>query len=187
MPYSKLKSGSLIDVIVAVHELFTTIEAAREKGTKITPQGTTLLSDLTGSVLRYLGPTENEQFAIAHGPFESGPSSPLFYEKTKLDVHYPEGGTEAWLVVFGSWCGLLASIGMTNLMASYQNYISENQLADYDESAIGWIFSLYAFLAFFCGVYVGPIFDIYGPRWLLFAGSVCIIVDMMLLGLCTRI
>lgn len=168
-----------------MHQLFTTIEAARAKGTNITPQGTTLLSDLTGSVLKYLGTTESEQFAIAHGPFESGPPSPLFYEKTKLDVYYPEGGIEAWFVVLGSWCGLLASIGMTNIMGSYQTYISEDQLSDYDESTIGWIFSLYAFLAFFCGVYIGPIFDKYGPRWLVFAGSMCIIADMMLLGFCT--
>ncbi len=171
--------------IVAVHQLFTTIEAARATGAQITPRGAALLSDLTGSVLKYLGPAENERFTMAHGPVDCGPSSPPYCENTKPDVYYPEGGTKAWLVVLGSWCGLLASIGMTNIMGSYQNYISENQLADYDESTVGWIFSLYTFLAFFCGVYVGPIFDKYGPRWLVLAGSMCIVVDIMLLGVCT--
>lgn len=173
-----------------MHQLFTTIEAARAKGVQITPQGTALLSDLTRSVLRYLGPAEcgtEEHLATAHGALDSGPASPVYYEKTQYGVFYPEGGAKAWLVVFGSWCGLLASIGITNIMGSYQNYISENQLKDYDESTIGWIFSLYAFLAFFCGVYAGPVFDKYGPRWLVLVGSICIVADMMLLGLCTSI
>jgi MFS family permease len=71
-------------------------------------------------------------------------------------------------------------------MGSFRNYISKNQLSDYNESSIGWIFSLYAFLAFFCGIYVGPFFDKYGPRWLVFVGGLCVIMDMKLLGLCTR-
>jgi hypothetical protein len=174
---------------VAVHELFVTIQEARARGTDITPQGTAFLSDLTGSVLRYLGHREHDAdngFTTAHGTLDSGPPSPLYYEKTNLEVYYPEGGLQAWLVVLGSWCGLLASIGMTNIMGSFQKHISENQLSDYDESTIGWIFSLYAFLAFFCSIYVGPFFDKYGPRWLIFAGSMCVIMDMMLLSFCTR-
>lgn len=174
---------------MAVHELFVTIQEARARGTNVTPQGTAFLLDLTGSVLRYLDPTDHEaskELATTHSTIDSGRLSPPYYGKTELEVYYPEGGLQAWLVVFGSWCGLLASIGMTNIMASFQTYISKNQLSDYDESTIGWIFSLYAFLAFFCGIYVGPLFDKHGPRWLVFAGSVCVIVDMMLLGFCTR-
>lgn len=181
--------NSLTLVVVAVHQLFVTIQAARARGTHITPQATAFLSDLTGSVLRYLGPTDHDAdkgIAIANGALDSGPPSLLYYEKIRLEVYYPEGGLQAWLVVLGSWCGLLASVGMTNIMGSFQNYISENQLSDYDESTIGWIFSLYAFLALFCGIYVGPFFDKYGPRWLIFAGSMCVIVSMMLLGVCTR-
>lgn len=30
------------------------------------------------------------------------------------DVIYPEGGKKAWLVVFGSFCGMLAALGMMN-------------------------------------------------------------------------
>ena len=167
-----------------------TIQEARAGGTHITPQGAAFLSDLSSSVLKYLGLTEKDadkSFITDHGALDSGPPSPLYYEKTNLEVYYPEGGLQAWLVVLGSWCGLLASIGMTNIMGSFQNYISENQLSDYNESTIGWIFSLYAFLAFFCGIYVGPFSDKYGPRWSIFAGSMCVIMDMMLLGFCTSI
>lgn len=44
---------------------------------------------------------------------------------------------------------------------------------------MGWIFSLYVFLAFGCGLQIGPIFDRKGPRWLVFAGSVCLVVGMV--------
>ncbi len=184
------EANSLTVIIVAVHELFVAIQDARARGTNITPEGTAFLSDLTGSVLRYLGPPEytadKDLGTTTHGAVDSGPPSPLYYEKTYPEAYYPEGGLQAWRVVFGSWCGLLASIGMTNIMGSFQDYISKNQLSGYDESTIGWIFSLYAFLAFFGGIYVGPLFDKYGPRWLMFAGSICVIMDMMLLGVCTR-
>jgi hypothetical protein len=68
------KANSLTLVIVAVHELFVAIQEARSRGTHITPQGTAFLSDLTGSVLRYLGPTERDtdnDFTTAHGTLDS--------------------------------------------------------------------------------------------------------------------
>ncbi|MCJ1378914.1 hypothetical protein MMC17_002013 [Xylographa soralifera] len=95
------------------------------------------------------------------------------------EVTYPEGGFQAWLVVFGSFCGMLAAFGLANAVGTYQAYLSTHQLADYDESTIGWIFSIYVFLAFFCGVQIGPVFDAKGPRWLILAGSVCLIAAVM--------
>lgn len=71
-------------------------------------------------------------------------------------------------------------------MGVFQAYLSEHQLKDYSESTIGWIFGLYAFLAFFCGIQIGPVFDSHGPRMLILAGSVLICASMLLLGLCTR-
>jgi hypothetical protein len=78
-----------------------------------------------------------------------------------------------------------AGLGITNTIAVFQSYVSTHQLADYSESSIGWIFSLYTFLAFFCGIYIGPIFDKYGPRWLIAAGVVCVVVAQMLFSICT--
>ncbi|MCJ1436807.1 hypothetical protein MMC27_006189 [Xylographa pallens] len=95
------------------------------------------------------------------------------------EVTYPEGGLHAWLVVFGSFCAMLAAFGLSNAIGTYQAYLSTHQLADYDESTIGWIFSIHVFLAFFCGVQIGPVFDAKGPRWLILAGSVCLIAAVM--------
>ena len=73
---------------------------------------------------------------------------------TKDEITYPEGGLQAWLVVLGSFCGLVAGLGLMNTIGVYQAYLSENQLSEYTESAIGWIFSVYVFLSFGCGLLV---------------------------------
>ncbi|KAK3702112.1 hypothetical protein LTR37_015087 [Vermiconidia calcicola] len=96
---------------------------------------------------------------------------------------YPEGGLGAWLTVFGAWCGLAGGLGLLNTVATLQNYVSTHQLAQYPESTVGWIFSIQAFIVFFCGIQIGPAFDAYGPRVLVFTGSVLLVVAMMLLGI----
>lgn len=88
---------------------------------------------------------------------------------------YPEGGLRAWLVVLGSFSGMTASFGIMNTIGTFQAYLSTHQLASYSPSAVGWIFSIYVFLGFFCGVQIGPIFDAKGPRWIVVAGTVCLL------------
>jgi hypothetical protein len=98
---------------------------------------------------------------------------------------YPEGGVRAWLVVLGSWMALFSSLGLMNTMATFQAYIATNQLSGYTDGTIGWIFSLYAFLCFFCGLYIGPIFDKHGPKWLILSGTVCLVASLILTSFCT--
>lgn len=128
---------------------------------------------------------EDEPCAI-HDPDESkealgDPAS----VKTEEEVTYPEGGLRAWLVVFGSFSGMLAAFGMMNTIGTFQAYLSTHQLSDYSEGTIGWIFSLYVFLAFFCGIQIGPVFDAKGPRLLVFAGTAFLLASSLLLGICT--
>lgn len=67
------------------------------------------------------------------------------------EVFYPEGGLSSWLVVLGSFCGMVAALGIMNSIGIFQAYLATHQLSGYDESTIGWIFSVYSFLSFFCG------------------------------------
>lgn len=97
---------------------------------------------------------------------------------------YPEGGLQAWLVVLGSWFAMFASLGLMNTLAIFQAYTLSHQLRDYDEGTVGWVFSIYTFLAFFCGVYIGPVFDKYGPKWLVIAGSICTVVGVLTMSFC---
>lgn len=97
----------------------------------------------------------------------------------QADVTYPDGGWPAWLIVLGSFSGMLASFGLMNTIGTFQAYLITHQLADESPSAVGWIFSIYAFLSFGCGLQIGPVFDAKGPRWLVFGGTVCLVVSMI--------
>ena len=92
---------------------------------------------------------------------------------------YPEGGLAAWLVVLGSFSGMVASFGILNSVGTFQAYISSHQLANSSPGSIGWVFSIFAFLTFFCGVQIGPVFDAKGPRWIVAAGSIFLFAGMM--------
>lgn len=108
--------------------------------------------------------------------------------RVSTDAHgntYPEGGFAAWFCVFGSFCGLMSALGMMNTIGTFQAYLSENQLSDESEQAVGWIFGIYAFLAFFCGIQIGPWFDAKGPRLPVAIGSIMILATYLLLGICT--
>ena len=73
-----------------------------------------------------------------------------------------------------------------NTLGTYQAYLSTHQLRDQNESTIGWIFGMYAFLSFFLGIQIGPIFDAKGPRWLVLAGSILMLASHLIMGVCTK-
>ncbi|KAL2812555.1 major facilitator superfamily domain-containing protein [Aspergillus cavernicola] len=98
---------------------------------------------------------------------------------------YPEGGWAAWSVVLGSWMATFGTMGIMNSVGIFEAYMKEHQLQDYSAGQVGWIFGLYTFFAFFCGIQVGPIFDTKGPRILVLGGAVGTTVFLVLLGFCT--
>ena len=163
-------------------------ETASLDGNSSTPEGAPVSFNVSedGKTLN----TGSEKISGPARPTESSseevkaPENSSMTASPDVEFTYPEGGLRAWLVVFGGWCGIFASLGIANSLASFQAYISENQLSSYSPGQIGWIFSLYAFLTFACGIYIGPIFDVYGPRWLVLPGSVGMVLMMFLLGVC---
>ena len=75
--------------------------------------------------------------------------------------------------------GLCSSVGVL------QSYWETHQLKAYPSSTIGWISGLLVFLNLFLGVQIGPLFDRYGPRWIMLIGSVIYALSIFLLGSCT--
>lgn len=71
--------------------------------------------------------------------------------------------------------------GPINTSVVFELYFKTHQLQGHSHSQIGWIFSLYLFLVFLVGVQVGPVFDHFGPRVLVGAGSTHIVLGLMLL------
>ncbi|EEP83026.1 predicted protein [Uncinocarpus reesii 1704] len=98
----------------------------------------------------------------------------------------PKARLEASLVVFGSFCTVMAGLGLMNSVGVYQAWISTHQLDTVGEGKIGWIFGVYNFMALFCGIQIGPIFDKRGPRMLTYVGSIMLLLALVLLSFCRR-
>ncbi|KAJ5118330.1 hypothetical protein N7448_010041 [Penicillium atrosanguineum] len=98
---------------------------------------------------------------------------------------YPEGGLRANLVVLGSFSSIMGGLGLMNSIGIYQAWISTHQLSHLSSGQIGWIFGLYNFLVFFCGIQIGPIFDAKGPKALMWFGSFLVVLTFVLMGFCT--
>lgn len=119
------------------------------------------------------------------------PSSPTAVDPAinsvlvETEITYPEGGRDAWLVVLGAWCGLTASLGVYNTSGVFEVVTSKVILPEESPVAVGWIFSIYAFVNWLCGVQVGPTFDAMGPRALMIAGTVCTLTGIFSLSFCT--
>lgn len=176
-PNKKTESPSTVDAFQHLSaESSTDGTASHDKSNKLSQ---------TLSEQRYLAPEhDSSALNVSNRPIQTPTDEPIPSEKTgsqgQADVQtFPEGGLRAWLVVLGSFSGMTASFGILNSAGTFQAYLSTHQLVHEFPSAVGWIFSLYAFLTFFCGVQIGPVFDAYGPRWLVFAGTVCLVGGMM--------
>ncbi|KAF4816094.1 MFS transporter asaE [Colletotrichum siamense] len=90
------------------------------------------------------------------------------------------------MVVLGAWCAMMSSMGLLNTLAVLQAWVSEHQLRDMPESAVGWIFSTYSFFLYFCGAQIGPIFDANDIRLLLVPGSVGMVAAVMCMSFSTE-
>ncbi|CAK7219338.1 hypothetical protein SEUCBS140593_003856 [Sporothrix eucalyptigena] len=152
-------------------------------------------TELEEKTTHEVGSTRYCADAHASGPavLSTRPTASLSESVTKNDgpggeqkETFPESGLQAWLVVLGAWLALFSSLGILNSLATFQSYVTTHQLVAVSQGTIGWIFSLNAFICFFAGVYIGPIFDKYGPRWLVLAGTLCLVASLVLLSFCTK-
>ncbi|KAL6908311.1 MFS general substrate transporter [Trichoderma evansii] len=87
----------------------------------------------------------------------------------------PDGGVRAWLVVFGGFLDFAIAFGLVNSFGTFQARY-ETQWTWLSTSTITWIGSVQLFILFLGGAVVGPIFDKYGSRALMFSGTaVCLL------------
>jgi MFS family permease len=97
---------------------------------------------------------------------------------------FPEGGLQAWLVLAGSFLALFPSFGFMVSIGTIQEFLQSHQLSAYTSRDIGWIPSVFVYLSLGLGIWVGPLFDRYGPRWIALSGSVAYVLMMFLLAEC---
>ncbi|KAK4867870.1 hypothetical protein LT330_007529 [Penicillium expansum] len=99
---------------------------------------------------------------------------------------FPDGGLRAWTVVAGSWCCMFASMGWINCIGVFQDYYQRDQLASYSASSVAWISSTETFMMFLGAPFFGKIFDNFGPRYMLFAGTICHVLGLMMTSLASE-
>ncbi|KAH3898711.1 related to Probable transporter MCH4 [Saccharomycodes ludwigii] len=100
---------------------------------------------------------------------------------------FPEGGIQAYLVVFGSFMGLIPVFGMINSLGAIQSYISYNQLSDVKSSTVSWIFSIFLAISFVSCVFTGAYFDRNGGFIPMAVGSLFYVGGIMGLANCTKV
>lgn len=96
------------------------------------------------------------------------------------------GARPALVVLFGAFLTLFPSFGFMVSIGTLQDYWQFHQLSTYSSRDIGWIPSIFVYLALSLGICVGPLFDMYGPRWLLLSGSVAYVIMTFLLAQCSE-
>lgn len=98
------------------------------------------------------------------------------------DLDFPEGGLRAYLVVFGSFMGLLPVAGMFGSVGAIQAYVSTHQLADVTSSAVSWIFSINMFVSFSSSVFSGAFFDKNGAKPPILIGALLFVGGLIATG-----
>jgi MFS family permease len=118
----------------------------------------------------------------AHGidDDDDGPGIPI----VDPEDDFPEGGLRAWLVVASACLILFPSFGLMVSIGTLQDYWAQHQLSHMTSRDIGWIPSVFVYLSLALGVWVGPLFDRYGPRWIALGGSAGFLSMVFLLAEC---
>jgi hypothetical protein len=75
------------------------------------------------------------------------------------DSDLPEGGTRAWLAVFGAWLVQFANYGYTNSYGVYNDYYVREYLTEHSSFDTSWIGSVQLAVSLFAGVFTGRAFD----------------------------
>ncbi|KAI1086677.1 MFS general substrate transporter [Rostrohypoxylon terebratum] len=96
---------------------------------------------------------------------------------------FPDGGLEAWLVVAGGFCALFSTFGLVNCVGVFVNYYVEGPLSNYSSSTVSWITSLQVFMMSGLNAVMGRLYDSYGPRYILYIGTLTYVFGMMMLSL----
>ncbi|KAK3710979.1 hypothetical protein LTR37_010000 [Vermiconidia calcicola] len=90
----------------------------------------------------------------------------------------------AWIVLLGSFLALFPSFGLMVSIGTFQDYWQFHQLSNYSSQNIGWIPSVFVYLSLALGICFGPLFDRYGPRWIMFGSSLAYTAMIFLLAEC---
>ncbi|KAJ5771856.1 hypothetical protein N7520_002385 [Penicillium odoratum] len=90
----------------------------------------------------------------------------------------------AWLVIFGAFTCLFCTVGFLNSFGVFEDYYTTAQLAHESQSTIGWLGAMAIFFLFSISTVSGGMLDIFGPKLMLWTGSVGMVFAVMMISLC---
>ncbi|KAI5949989.1 hypothetical protein KGF57_004499 [Candida theae] len=111
----------------------------------------------------------------------------LMYGSETNPLDFPEGGKEANLVLLGSFLGLVADFGIPNALGAIESYVSTNQLKNVTKADVGWVFSLHLGVMYLGGVIFGELFDTYGAKKPLIAGTILMCAGLFCTAECQEL
>ncbi|EGO19309.1 hypothetical protein SERLADRAFT_364080 [Serpula lacrymans var. lacrymans S7.9] len=95
----------------------------------------------------------------------------------------PDGGIQAWLSVFGCFLVYFCTLGLINAFGEFNVFYTDDYLSNYSPTLITMIGALQVFVLYFLGAWVGPIFDAYGPRYLIPASGLVMVFALCMLSI----
>ncbi|KAK0726785.1 major facilitator superfamily domain-containing protein [Lasiosphaeria miniovina] len=98
----------------------------------------------------------------------------------------PDGGFRAWCAVLGAWCCLFCSFGWINCIGIFEAQYQQNQLSAYPPGVVAWIPSIEVFVMYLTMPVHGKLYDNYGPKPLLYAGTLFHVFGLMMASLSTE-
>ncbi|KAJ5633209.1 hypothetical protein N7490_009548 [Penicillium lividum] len=90
----------------------------------------------------------------------------------------------AWLVIFGAFTCLFCTVGFLNSFGVFEDYYATAQLAHESQSTIGWLGAMSIFFLFSISTVSGGMLDIFGPKLMIWTGSVGMVFAVMMISLC---
>lgn len=103
------------------------------------------------------------------------------------DIEYPEGSLRGYLVVFGSFMGLMVVFGLLNILGVLESWVTQHQLRNESSSTVGWIFSIFTFGSYLSCIFSGTYFDRSGARAPLIVGTVLLCGGLVSTASCENV
>jgi len=111
----------------------------------------------------------------------------LFWSsKNNKVVMPPDGGTMAWLQVFGCFLIQFNNWGIVNSWGPFQEYYQQSLLTSTSPESIAWIGTLQGALLLIVGVISGPLFDMGFFKVLLLIVTILLSLSFMMVSLATE-
>ncbi|KAJ5350590.1 hypothetical protein N7541_008317 [Penicillium brevicompactum] len=92
----------------------------------------------------------------------------------------------AWLVIFGAFTCAFCTVGFMNSFGIFQEYYAKNQLSSDSTSTIAWLGAISILFLFGISVVAGAMLDIFGPKLMVYSGSLGMVFSIMMISLCHK-